>query len=324
MSIAVSEIRPFWMPELNEVAGNQKFGLSEWISKGEYYYISSPIFQDQFTLDLSGKSFQQNMLFAFAFDCNRMASAAFETMYSIEKSTKLPNSVAWLIIKSYYAAYYAGHAIIRMLGISCSQLNQKSASKLCEISQLNQNNNVLNIPSSYYSCIYDGNTYELSFKNIKSKGGVHESFWKIFYERIQNLSKSILTKPIVVQRSQDVFKKLDELCKILCYRGFNGGNWLSSVRNQVNYRHELNAWFPHRKWSQQSVQDMFRDSSMWLDDPMNISLLIQPGKPIDLFIHACNFIVALCRVLILDMSNRCSKGKSYLKDGSLKLLNQCT
>ncbi|MDJ0568838.1 MAG: hypothetical protein QNJ53_07290 [Pleurocapsa sp. MO_192.B19] len=133
MSIVINEIRPFWMPGLNEVAGKQEFGLSKWLSKGEYYYISSPIFQNKFTLDLSGKGFVKNMLFAFAFDCNRMASAAFETMYSIERNLKLPNSIAWLIIKSYYAAYYAGHAITRILGTSCSQLNKQSADKIVEI-----------------------------------------------------------------------------------------------------------------------------------------------------------------------------------------------
>ncbi len=177
--------------------------------------------------------------------------------------------------------------------------------------------------SSYYSCIYKANSQELFVDNIKSKGGVHESFWKIFCDCIQDLGKSILNTPIIVSRSQDIFNKLDELNKVLCYRGHNGGNWLSSVRNQVNYRHELNAWFPHKKWSQQRIQDLFRYSLMWLEDPMNISLIIQPGRPVDLFIRACNFIVALCRVLILDMSDRCSRGKSYLADGSLKLLNQC-
>ena len=63
---------------------------------------------------------------------------------------------------------------------------------------------------------------------------------------------------------------------------------------------------------------------MWLDDPININLVIKPSKPVDMFISACSFIVGLCRVLIQDMSERCSKGKSYLKDGSLKLLNQCS
>lgn len=323
MSIVNNEIRPFWMPGLNEVVGKQKFGLSEWLSKGEYYYISSPMSDNELTLDLSGRGFTKNMLFAFAFDCNRMASAAFETMYSIEPNRKLQNSIAWLLIKSYYAAYYAGHAITRMLGTSCSQLNKQSTDKIVEIAKLHRNDNGLTLSSSYYSCIHKANSQELFIHNIKSKGGVHESFWKIFYECIQDLSRSILQTPIITSRSQDISNKLDDLSKVLCYRGHNGGNWLSSVRNQVNYRHELNAWFPHKKWSQKRIQDLFRFSSMWLDDPMNISLLIQPNKPVDLFICTCNFIVSLCRVFVLDMSERCSKGKSYLKDGSLKLLNQC-
>lgn len=324
MSIAVNQIRPFWMPGLNDIVGKQEFGLAQWLSEGEYYYISSPISQNQFILDLSGKGFTENMLFSFAYDCNRMASAAFETMYSIEKITKLPTSTAWLIIKLYYAAFYSGHAIIRMLGISCSQLGKQPANKIYEIAKLFGKDNGINISSSYYSCIYNKSKQELSFDNIKVKGGVHESFWKIFYDRIQELGNSVLASPIIGSQSHDVSTKLKKLCKILSYGGQNGGNWLSSIRNQVNYRHELDTWFPHRKQSQQSVEKMFNECSMWLNDPMDINLAIQSSKPINLFINACNFIVALCRVLIQDMSQRCSKGKSYLKDGSLKLLNQCT
>ena len=63
MSIAANEIRPLWIPGLNEVAGKPKFGLSKWLLRGEYYYITSPISKDSFTLDLSGQGFTKNMLF---------------------------------------------------------------------------------------------------------------------------------------------------------------------------------------------------------------------------------------------------------------------
>ncbi len=324
MSIAVSEIRPFWMHELNEIVGKQKFGLSKWLSKGEYYYISLPITQNQFTLDLSGQGFTENMLSAFAYDCNRMASATFETMFSIEKSTKLPNSIAWLIIKLYYAAFYAGHAIIRMLGISCSQLEKQSTDKICEIAKLFNNDNGLNIPSSYYRCVYNQTDKQLLFDNIKSQGGTHESFWKAFCIKIQDLSNQILSSGKIPVQSQQVSTKLEELCKILCHQGHNGGNWLSSVRNKVNYRHELDAWFPYNQKRKQSIENTYNNCLMWLDDPMNINLVIKPSQPINLFISSCAFIVGLCRVLIKDMSDRCSKGKSYLKDGSLRLLHQCS
>lgn len=323
MSIAVNEIRSFWMPGLNEIVGKQKFSLAQWLIR-QKYYIYSPISQNQFVLDLQTKNFINDMLCSFAYDCNRMASAAFETMFSIERSQKIPKSIAWLIIKSYYAAFFAGQTIIRILGISCSQLNQDSVSKIYEIAKLYENDSgLLKLPSSYYSCIYNKNTKQMSFHNIKSKGGVHESFWKVFYERIKELGKQMLASPVIVSESQDVFRKLDELCQILSFRGHNNGNWLSAVRNKVNYRHELGVWFPHRI-SQQNVRDIYRQSISWLDDPMKINLVIQPRKPVILFVSACNFIVSLCRVIILDMSERCSKGKSYLKDGSIKLLNQCT
>ena len=303
MSIVVSEIRPFWMPGLNEVVGNQNYSLAEWLLK-QKYYIYSPISQNQFVLDLPSRDYVNNMLKAFAYDCNRMASAAFETMYSIERNTKMPKSTAWIIIKSYYAAFFAGHTIIRILGISCSQLNSHPASKVGEIARLYGSDNGLSISSSYYSCSYNEITQQLAFDNIKSRGGVHESFWKVFHDCIQDLGKQMLNSPVILSESQGVFSKLDELCQILSYKGHNGGNWLSAIRNRVNYRHEFNTWFPHHRIGDKNVESIYRGCFQWLDDPMEISLVIQPAKPLVLFVRACNFIVALCRVLIQDMSER--------------------
>lgn len=320
MSIAVNEIRPFWMPGLNEIVGQQKYSFVKWLLKQEYY-IYSPISQYQFILDLRSNNNVNNMLSAFAFDCNRMASAAFETMCFIQQSKKLPKSTAWLIIKLYYAAFFSAHAIIRMLGISCSQLDRQQVNKIHEIAKLFGNDNGLNISSSYYSCVYNQNKTQLSFDNIKSKGGTHESFWKIFCDKIQDISNEVLSSGKIARQSQQVSIKLNELYGILRYQGHNGGNWLSSVRNKINYRHESNAWFPYRKTKQQNVEQIYRYCLTWLNDPMEINLVIKPSKPIDMFISACNFIVGLCRVLVQDMSDRCSKGKSYLKYGSLRLLN---
>lgn len=323
MSIAVNEIRPFWMPGLNEIEGKQKFSLAEWLTR-QKYYIYSPISQNQFILDLPGQYLVNNMLTAYAYDCNRMASAAFETMYCIEQNSKIPKSTSWMIIQSYYAAFFAGHTITRMLGISCSQLGKQSVDKITEIAKLYGNDNGLKLPSSYYSCTYDNSNQQLFFDNIQVKGGVHERFWKIFSDSIRDLGRSMLANPSITTQSQNVSSKLDELYAILSYQGQNGGNWLSAIRNKVNYRHEMDAWFPYHNQRQRNINKIYGKCLMWLDDPMDISLIIQPGKPIDLFVSACHFIVSLCRVLVLDMSARCSTGKSYLNDGSLKLLKQCT
>lgn len=211
-----------------------------------------------------------------------------------------------------------------MLGVSCSQLDKQQADKIHEIATLYSNSNSFNISSSYYSCVYSEVNKQLLFDNIKSKGGTHESFWKIFCTKIQEISNKILSLRRITSQSQQVSTKLGELCNILCYQGRNGGNWLSSVRNQVNYRHELDVWFPYNQKRQQSIENTYNNCLMWLNDPMNINLMIKPSQPIDLFISACAFIVGLCRVLVLDMSGRCSQGKSYLKDGSLRLLHQCS
>lgn len=317
MSLISSEIQPFWMPGLNAVTGKQKYGCVEWIIK-QGYTIHTPVSNSQFTLVLSN---HQDILPPFAFDCNRLASAAFETMHFIQQSQYLPKSLAWLIIKLYYAAFFSAHAIIRILGISCSYFEQKQTKKVDQIANVFGYSQGVTISPGYYKCLYDRSNKQL-WCDKSSKGGSHENFWEIFCSIIRKLSSDILSSRRATILSQQVSSKLDEMCRILCHQNQNKGNWLSCIRNQVNYRHEFSTWFPYSGTRKQNINKIYDVCSLWQKDPMNINLILGSKNNITLFTSACSFIVGLCRTLIQDMSNRCPSGKSYLTYGSIRLLNQ--
>lgn len=315
MSNISSAIRPFWVPGLNAISGRLKYNLSDWIIKQEYQ-IYTPLKKDECLLEISDKN---KLLAAFAFDCNRMAIAAFESMHLISQSKSIPKSTSWLIIQSYYAAFFAAHSILRMFGISCSQFEQTQNTKIEEIADIYQNKNVIPLKQGSYQCTYNDNSKQLICK--ASSGGTHESFWKIFCCEMRNLSTNILSSNQPILQSQNVATKLEDMCSALCHEGKNGGNWLSYVRNIVNYRHELGSWFPYKKITKSCIDDLYCNYHTWLVDPMQITFVIKPGTDIQLFHNLCNFIVGVCRVLIQDMFNRCPTGNSYLADGSIRLLN---
>ena len=93
----------------NEITGRQSSGFCNWIVDGNYQ-IYTDIKPASFTLDISSVS-KSSLLKAFAFDCNRMAAASFESMQLIGKNELLPKSTAWLVIQSYYSAFFAAHSI---------------------------------------------------------------------------------------------------------------------------------------------------------------------------------------------------------------------
>lgn len=320
MSVIDDAIRQFWIPGLNSISGKTEDGFADWVIK-QGYQIFTSIQKDECTLEVSD---EKNLLMAFAFDCNRMAVAAFESMHLINRSELLPRSTAWLIIQSYYAAFFAAHSILRILGISCSQLEKKQTNKIDEIAKLFGVDNGIQLSKGYYYCLYDHNDKKITCKNLKSSsGGTHEAFWDVFCKEMNKLSNSLLSSDQIPVQSQSVAAQLDEMCRILCHEGKNGGNWLSYVRNTVNYKHELGSWFPYKNISKTLIADLYGNHNTWLDDPMRISLVLRPGTDIRLFHRTCNFIVGLCRILVEDMANRCPKGKakSYLADGSMRLLN---
>jgi len=322
MSLVNDAIRPFWINGLNEITGKQSGSFSKWIIDGNYQ-IYTNIKSEFFTLKIDPSiSSRNSLLKAFAFDCNRMASASFESIQLISKSELFPKSTAWSVIQSYYSAFFAAHSILRMFGISCSQLDSVAINKVVEIANLFEKNPAgVNIKNGYYKCRYDYTTHQLCCSPLASGGGSHENFWKTFYNEFKKISSNILSASLIPDAdAQKVSGQIDAMCFNLSRNGMNGGNWLSHIRNKVNYQHEFDCWFPYQNTTKRSVSELYETSQTWLIDPMHISLTAT--RDILLFHRTCNFIVSLCRTLIEYMSDRCPEGKtrSYLADGSIKLL----
>ena len=104
-SVLADAIRPFWLSGINAVAGKAGPSMPEWFSSGSYQ-IRQTTEEDLFVLEIPQGDIDQ-ALAAFAADINRLATAAFETVVLIGRNSQFPRSTAWLIINSYYAAFFS-------------------------------------------------------------------------------------------------------------------------------------------------------------------------------------------------------------------------
>jgi hypothetical protein len=68
------------------------------------------------------------------------------------------------------------------------------------------------------------------------------------------------------------------------------GNWLSTIRNNLNYRHDYGAWYPHGEGQQWAQVDTFFRS--FLADPMR-SVTVRESKIIVWFAKGCALVVSL-------------------------------
>jgi hypothetical protein len=310
----VDSLRSLWLPAIANVSGNPTGRLNEWVGAGQYYFDS--------LVGPASASFVLTpgvtLLDTFAAEFSRFSSAAIETSIGISQSN-MPKSTAWLFIKAYYAAFYAAHSILRSVGISASNFQASDCQQADRIADaLGFSNAPLN--AAQFRCEYLLPIGRLEC--TKAPGpGIHEQFWRIFNSFIQNASVKVLqNKSLPSLDAQDVFAKLTALNSLLSLNGHKGGNWLSTMRNEVTYRQQHQAWFPYGR-SRAECDRLFALQKTWRHKPDSIQLHLI-GNDAEIFIVGCAFLVSLSVAITEDMAQRSRAGHSFLRSGPLKLLNQ--
>lgn len=317
MSVVADQLRPFWLSQINEVSGKLEFGLAEWMRTGTYQ-ITTPLQSNAFVLDIpyGDMSFQR----AIAYDLARMGMAAFESIGDIQLHPTMPKSMGWMIIKTYYSAFFAAHALLRSFGVSLTQLETAQINHIQQIASVYSAANGQQLSTGFYLCIFDPASRKLICTHEGKKGGSHEILWKYFVKTMVDLSDKILTINGASTNQQQAAAKLTELCDCLKHNGNNAGNWLSFVRNQTNYKHELGAWYPYKARANYYLNlPSMKDE--WKKTPEDISIWNGAGRDLQRFIGACNVILALLKFTAHDMSNRCSTGRSFQMNTIQAVLN---
>jgi len=308
-SVLADAIRPFWMPGINDASGKLRAGLGDWFTSGGYQ-ITQPTKTDAFVVDVPGSEVIQ-LVAAFAADINRLSTAAFETAVLVNRSTPFPRSTAWLLINTYYAGFFSAHAILRILGLSCSQLGAAQVNRINAVANLFGATGAP-VTKGLYQCAFDPVKSTLSCKKIEL-GGIHESFWSVCHQRLVSLSnETLLVSNLPVEAKQLISAKLTDLAAVLASDGSPRGNWLSQIRNRVTYNHQLGVWYPY-SGPKKAADDLFRQSSMWMKNPLTLSF--QSKIPLTRFQEACLFLVAFCRVVTEDLHARCAGGDSFCRYG---------
>ena len=315
MSILAELTRPYWLPGIHAVAGRQPNGLAAWIAEEEFQ-IYVPLTRDTATVSFVDASPIVN---AYAGDCGRMAAAAIESAVDVEPSTRLPRSTAWFIIRAYYSAFFAAHAVLRMFGVSLTQLEGAHAAAITDIADIFGMANGAVLAGGFYVCKCDAHAKTLSVVKALTADRSHGAVWRALHDVLGDIADSILASSTPAAPAQQVAAKLTEVRTALSYDArVSKGSWLSEVRNRTNYRHDYGTWYPYvdRMQYYDRLYDLF---AQWRDDPMKISLWSQPGRDLQRFAEASAFIVALCRVMSEDMAKRCPKGASFHRTSSLAI-----
>lgn len=318
MSIFEYPARLAWISGINDISGKTSSGIREWLELGAYVpdSIQSPT---EFVLT----SHSSEMLTLLAQDADRVLRSSIETILSVGEVEDLPRSIAWLAVKLYYAAFFAANAHLRLSGRSCLRIDGRERVVLNSVYDSYGTPNT-NITGGQYLCKFDPTTGKLSFTKASSGLGAHEFLWACYKEFLDE-HKVVVEQTITLESlKKGYIAKISTLNDILCRSGANAGNWLSSTRNNINYKLGYGVWFPYGIPKASSAKMISQIRQFYTTDPASLSVSCLTGQKHDLqaFYEGCLFLTNLVRMTALDLSRRCSSGKSFLSYGSLALMNQ--
>jgi hypothetical protein len=252
---------------------------------------------------------------AIASDCCRFSGSAFQTICSVAGDAFEREALPWELIKIYYSAFYAGHTISRLLGEGCSFFDARHISRFDAFAKAIGRTPSFRIDSGLYRCVVDAHATKLTCRKIA--GGTHESFWSVFSERMQMATEGVLRGPLIERDAQAVFGQLEAFARLIHRHG--SYNWLSTLRNELQYRHHHEVWFPS-SIGKRDRGTLSRLASQWKADPMTLNLDATRFGVLGEFVAACAFIVARCRILITRIVERSQLRPSFLHYGPMAFI----
>ena len=317
MSLFADVLRPFWIRGLNEVTGRQIKEIAGWVS-AEDYQIYNNVQPDRFVLNVSNT---EHLVRAYAAELDRIAIASFETLARIESSRE-SKSISWQCIQRYYAAFFSAHSLLRVFGTGCNTLGRNQCRSVLNVANAWDVEAPTSLRAGLYCFSYDANKQEFSARHVD--GGPHESFWKQFNAKLEEIANLILGHQVSftvdIQTRQAVALKLDQLRANLRWSGAPQGGWLTQMRNRINYDHKEATWWPY-SGRPKYYERLEGQGTLWRDDPLEIELDLFDECDMLRFQASCNFLIAACRDVLQDLADGCSTGDSFLKSGTIAYWN---
>ncbi len=263
----------------------------------------------------------KGVLEATASDASRFASAAFQSIKQLASVVVDREQTAWSLIKAYYAAFYAGHAIIRLTGESCSYFQALHVNRLRDLGLIYGKVPTFPLPASAYHCVFNASATVVRSGTLREgAGGAHGGFWNVFGIKLGKISEEVLLGPLGSIEKQAVFDKLEEARNLMRAHNSPLFSYLSVLRNDIQYRHGQEVWLPH-SLKKANREQLSRLLNQWKRDPMDVDLTTKQVGRLGTFAVACAFIVSVCRALLVRLAERSAiSSRSFAMIGPLALL----
>ena len=229
-----------------ENGGPSSTGLRSWLLEGIGYSNVTRNLSGDFIIECHDDSWSK----ANASDLIANREAAKESLHPRQNPAYGNKSLAWPIITAYYAAYFSAQSFLRCLGLGSIYIENGEANNL-NTAWLARHFSAGLQASNYGFEIQLTTPIKIVLRTWGSSGGAHKQFWEGF-RRSQNAIGQVLLisdglntlSAYQRQTAHNEYKRLidqafgnsSSITKTLDFQ------WLSSIRNKINYRFSDNVW----------------------------------------------------------------------------------
>ena len=326
--------RHLYIPNLNTISKMGIYGMRTWLIKSNNYIVTN---SNENYVDICFYDIKEP-LSAWASDISRLSCAFLESIANVKESSVNRKFTAWNIVQYYYSAFYSAHCILKILGFGLVQLDSTI------ISEFNKRANVVGITLSnkitkgIYCVKFDNRNNKIVFYKIARYDDSHKGLWKRFIEFLNVLTgEYIVTNTygndcirlknpeeefplsffgkIPSNDALDAQDRIEQLKAILNLHG--DANWLSSIRNMVNYSHGLGSWFPYINLSD-NYDKVAAFQKLCFNNFLNESLNLKYDDVLMKFVISCQLINALNYDILDDLKKRSPTSKSFLDEDFFK------
>ena len=303
-------LRPRWVAGLNKVTSPNVEGVEAWLTSGNFSWLSTQA--GVVTLDISSAT--DSLAEAMASEIARFSCAMYESLLDAGPGNHSDRALGWALVRYYYATFYAAHALLRISGKSVTMMSAQTAS-------------LLNTVGGQYLGIQPGvssglHAVEIDSTNVSrvlisrigsSSGGSHEEMWRHFLQLVLDLESQLILTQGQSQDVLDAVEILTELRRQLCRRGKHNGSWLSSIRNDLNYRQAHGVWYPY-KVNDKSATALYARMQRWIPKAADGFEIGSVKDDLRCFVDSCNVMSRLLTAALSDLSGRATRARSSFVD----------
>ena len=324
-------IRQFYIPKLNTISKSADVSLRRWLASRDSFIPAYIGPGDSFELlfyDISA------LLSCVASDISRLSCASIESLNSINESMESRKFLAWDLVKYYYSAFFSAHSTLKICGFGLIQLDHEI---VCNIKRRASTLGVTfpSISQGVYCFRTDVIASKVTFFKVSRYDDSHKGLWHRYIDFLnvlsgvsvetENLDSNCIRKnesgkrpqkcvysQVPLADAETIVTRIDELKTAINRRG--DSNWLSTIRNTINYNHAYGVWFPYKRFEESHYQLLsFKD--LYFLSPLDEKLGIDSTTDLLAFVKCCLLVNSINYSLLVDLGKRHPEKKSFLLYG---------